>query len=107
MVSSLIEFAYYYIISDDMDQGIIPWEEFWDLSFWSVIRFLIIIFVVYKASKEYNGTFLYLTSFFCLIEFLLFIPGGYFIFYTPLFTNLLIVIICIVVLLKSKIKKTE
>ncbi|MBR8658349.1 MULTISPECIES: hypothetical protein [Brevibacillus] len=98
--STMLEGFVYFVIVDDVNQGVIPWDEFWGVSKLTVIRFLLMalaIFIIYRLKSKLLFILLLCIT---LFEFIVFLGANHFIFYPPLISNLLLSIICSVILIK-------
>ncbi|MED1854062.1 hypothetical protein P4V33_20715, partial [Brevibacillus borstelensis] len=53
--SSMLEGFLYFVIVDDVNQGFIPWKDFWGVSKLTAIRFLVmavVIFIMYRLGSR-------------------------------------------------------
>ncbi|MEJ8546419.1 hypothetical protein [Brevibacillus borstelensis] len=98
--SAMLEGFLYFVIVDDVNQGFIPWEDFWGVSKLTVIRFLVMALVIFIMYRLRSRKLFILLFGIALFEFIVFLGANHFIFYPPLISNLLISIICGLILKK-------
>jgi len=98
--SSMLEGFLYFVIADDVNQGVVPWDEFWSLSKLTVIRFLFMALVIYIICRLGSIKLFILLVSIALIEFAVFLGGRHFIFFPPLLSNLLLSVVYVVIMKK-------
>ena len=100
--SAILEVFFYFLIADDVNQGSIPWEDFWNLSLLTLIRFLVmlmVMFIMFRIQDRKLLIFLLISS---IVESILFFTTSSFIFYPPLISNILVLVISGIILRKLK-----
>ncbi|EMT53949.1 hypothetical protein HN020_12305 [Brevibacillus borstelensis] len=100
--SSMLEGFLYFVIVDDVNQGFIPWKDFWGVSTLTAIRFLVMAVVIFIMYRLGSRTLFILLFSIALFEFIVFLGANHFIFYPPLVSNLLITMICGLIIKKDK-----
>ena len=90
--TAVLEVFFSFLIADDQNQGITPWEDFWDLTFHTVIRFLVVLlflFIMYKVRARKLLTYVFISA---IVLSVMFLSTRSFLFLPPFASNLVIAI---------------